>query len=39
MILFLRNAFNVVVTIFLVTFIAINLVQLGKFVLSSQGLI
>ncbi len=39
MVNFLRNAFNVVVSIFLVTFIAINLVQLGKFLLSSQGLI
>ncbi len=39
MVKFLRNAFNVVVSIFLVTFIAINLVQFGKFLLSSQGLI
>jgi hypothetical protein len=39
MIKFLRNAFNVVVSIFLVTFIAINVVQFGKFLLSSQGLI
>lgn len=36
---FLRNAFNVVVSIFLLAFIAINLFQLGKFLLSSQGLI
>lgn len=34
----LRNAFNVVVTIFLITFIALNLFQLGKYLLSSQGL-
>lgn len=39
MVNFLRKAFNVVVSIFLVTFIAINVVQLGKFLLSSQGLI
>lgn len=39
MVNFFRNAFNVVVSIFLVTFIAINLVQVGKFLLSSQGLI
>jgi len=39
MVNFFRNAFNVIVTIFLVTFISINLVQLGKFLLSSQGLI
>jgi len=39
MVKFLRNAFNVIVTVFLVTFIAINLVQLGKVLLSSQGLI
>ncbi len=35
----LRNAFNVVVTIFLITFIALNLFQLGKYLLSSQGLV
>ena len=34
----LRNAFNVVVTIFLITFIGLNLFQLGKYLLSSQGL-
>lgn len=39
MVNFLRNAFNVLVSIFLITFIAINLVQFGKFLLSSQGLI
>lgn len=39
MVNFLRNAFNVVVTLFLVTFIVLNLFQLGKYLLSSQGLI
>jgi hypothetical protein len=35
----LRNTFNVVVTIFLLTFIAMNLFQLGKYALTSSGLI
>jgi hypothetical protein len=39
MVNFLRNAFNVVVSLFLVTFIVLNLFQLGKYLLSSQGLI
>lgn len=39
MVNFFRKAFNVVVSVFLITFIAINVVQLGKFLLSSQGLI
>lgn len=39
MVRFLRNAFNVVVSLFLISFIVINLVQLGKFLLSSQGLV
>lgn len=33
----LRNAFNVFITIFLITFIALNLFQLGKFALASLG--
>jgi hypothetical protein len=36
---FVRNAFNVVMAVFWLSFIAINLFQLGKYVLSSQGLI
>jgi hypothetical protein len=39
MISFARNAFNVVVMIFLISFIALNLFQIGKYLLSSQGLI
>ena len=39
MVNFARNAFNVFVTIFLLTFIALNLFHLGKFLLASQGLI
>lgn len=35
----LRNAFNVIVSLFLVTFIVLNVFQLGKYLLSSQGLI
>lgn len=38
MVNFIRNAFNIFVTIFLVTFIVLNLFQLGKFLLSSVGL-
>lgn len=35
MVNFLRNAFNVVVSLFSVTFIVLNLFQLGKYLLSS----
>ena len=39
MVNFLRSVFNVVVSVFLITFITINLVQLGKYLLSTQGLL
>ncbi len=37
MVNFIRNTFNVVVAIFLITFIILNLFQLGKFFLTSLG--
>ncbi len=39
MMIFARNAFNVVVSIFLLSFIAINMFHLGKYFLASQGLL
>lgn len=39
MVNFIRNAFNVVVAIFLITFIVLNLFQLGKFFLSALGIV
>jgi len=34
-----RNAFNLVIMVFLLTFIGLNIFALGKYFLSSQGLI
>ena len=39
MVNFVRNAFNIFVSIFLLTFIALNLFYLGKFLLSYWGLV
>ena len=37
MVNFMRHTFNVVVSIFLITFVVLNLFQIGKFVLASLG--